>query len=305
MAQHYRTDFLDSTEPTETEDIIAMNTKTPPRVAVTLSLVPQAGNGPFIFWNDIHRTCKTASELGFSGIELFPSTAREVPVAKLRECLSSNGLALAAVGTGAGNVLQGLSLSDPDLSQRQSAIDFVRAILDLAAEFKCSAIVGSMQGSSTNTETRKDGLSRLVDSLSHISEHATSESGVFLEPLNRYETNLCNTLEDGIEIIKKVGNQHLSLLADLFHMNIEEEEIGASLGAAGHYIGHLHFVDSNRRPAGCGHLSYAPIAAALRTIRYSGWVSAEAFPYPDSTEAAYQTINAYRTYLEEKTHEGN
>lgn len=282
-----------------------MNERTPPRVAVTLSLVPQAGNGPFIFWHDIHKACQTASELGFSGIELFPSTAREVPIAKLRECLSSNGLALAAVGTGAGNVLQGLSLSDPDPSQRQSAIDFVRAILDLAAEFECSAIVGSMQGSSSNTGTRKDSLSRLVDSLAQISEHAAGKSGVYLEPLNRYETNLCNTLRHGIEIIKKVGSQHLSLLADLFHMNIEEEEISASLRAAEPYIGHLHFVDSNRRPAGYGHLSYAPIAAALRAISYSGWVSAEAFPYPDSTGAAYQTINAYRTYLEERTHEGN
>ena len=66
----------------------------------------------------------------------------------------------------------------------------------------------------------------------------------------------------------------------------------------GEQLGHLHFVDSNRRPAGCGHLAYAPIAAALRAAGYHGWASVEAFPYPDSEGAARQTMHSYRAYLE-------
>jgi sugar phosphate isomerase/epimerase len=59
----------------------------------------------------------------------------------------------------------------------------------------------------------------------------------------------------------------------------------------------VHFVDSNRRAAGLGHLDFGPIAAALREVGYRGYASAEALPYPDSLAAARQTIAAYCKYF--------
>jgi sugar phosphate isomerase/epimerase len=56
----------------------------------------------------------------------------------------------------------------------------------------------------------------------------------------------------------------------------------------------VHFVDSNRRTAGCGHINYAPIVEALREIGYEGYLSAEAFAWPDSETAARQTIAEFR-----------
>ena len=104
-------------------------------------------------------------------------------------------------------------------------------------------------------------------------------------------------LEDGIALLATAKSDNVVLLADLFHMNIEEVDIAAALRAGGKHIGHLHFVDSNRRPAGCGHLDFAPIAAALKEIGYNGYASAEAFPYPDSDQAAKLTIDAYRRFF--------
>ena len=89
----------------------------------------------------------------------------------------------------------------------------------------------------------------------------------------------------------------VSLLADLFHMNIEEENIAQSLTNGSKYVGHVHFADSNRRPVGCGHTDIAPIARALTDIRYEGCVSAEAFDWPDPETAARQTINSFRKYF--------
>ena len=269
------------------------------RSAVTLSLVPEVRGGPFVFWDDVAAACGAAARIGFDGLELFPSAAAAVPVAELRAALDGNGLALAAVGTGAGGVVHGLSLAHPDPAQRERAVAFVRAIVELAAPFGVPAIVGSMQGRSADGEPREEALARLADSLAQLAEHAAAAGGrVLLEPLNRYETDLCNTLQQGGELLARVGSERLALLADLFHMNIEEGDIAAALGAAAAQLGHLHFVDSNRRPAGCGHLSYAPIAAALRAAGYRGWASAEAFPYPDPEAAARQTIYSYRAYLE-------
>jgi sugar phosphate isomerase/epimerase len=80
-------------------------------------------------------------------------------------------------------------------------------------------------------------------------------------------------------------------------MNIEEQDIAASLRAAGKMVGHVHFADSNRRPAGCGHTNFEPIAGALREIGYEGFLSAEALPWPNSAEAAKMTMGVYRKYF--------
>jgi sugar phosphate isomerase/epimerase len=100
-----------------------------------------------------------------------------------------------------------------------------------------------------------------------------------------------------VALVESLASKNVVLLADLFHMNIEEVDIAAALGAGGRHIGHVHFVDSNRRAAGFGHIDYRPVAEALRSIGYDRYASAEALPYPDPDAAARQTIDAYRKYL--------
>ena len=270
------------------------------RAAVTVSLVPEVRGGPFIFWDGITAACAAAARIGFHGLEVFPHTAAGVPVDELRTGLDDHGLALAAVGTGAGGVVHGLSLADPDAAGRRRAVDYVRAVIELAAPFGAPAIVGSIQGRSAPGEERGEALARLVDSIAQLGEAAAAADGrLVLEPLNRYETDLCNTLAHGGEVIERTGSDRIGVLADLFHMNIEETDIAASLVAAAPHLGHIHFVDSNRRPAGCGHLSYGPIAAAVRAAGYRGWAAVEAFPWPDPEAAARRSINSYRAYLED------
>ena len=86
----------------------------------------------------------------------------------------------------------------------------------------------------------------------------------------------------------------MKLLADLFHMNIEEADIAGRDPAGGRHIGHVHFADSNRRPAGFGHTDFDAVVAAIREIGYDGYFAAEAFPYPTPEEAARQTVKRFR-----------
>jgi sugar phosphate isomerase/epimerase len=148
---------------------------------------------------------------------------------------------------------------------------------------------------------RVQSLGWLAEGLSELGSNAAA-CGVNLifEPLNRYETNLINRLADGVELIKSVKCKNILLLADLFHMNIEEESIAACLRKFGDYIGYVHFVDSNRRAAGMGHIDLAEVARALSEIGYDGYASAEALPYPDSDKAAAQTIAAFKKFLTER-----
>jgi sugar phosphate isomerase/epimerase len=86
----------------------------------------------------------------------------------------------------------------------------------------------------------------------------------------------------------------VKVLADLFHMNIEESDLAEAVRAGRDWIGHVHFADSNRRAFGLGHTSIEPIIAALREIGYEGYLSAEIFPLPDALTAARQTIESFR-----------
>ncbi len=88
--------------------------------------------------------------------------------------------------------------------------------------------------------------------------------------LNRYETNLCNRLEQGVALLSSFGSSNVKLLADWFHMNIEEQDLANSFRQHGSWVGHIHFADTNRRAVGFGHLDVRPIIAALREIKLHG-----------------------------------
>lgn len=266
---------------------------------VTISLVEEARGGPFVFWDGLEDGCRRAAELGYDAVEVFPPAPDAVDGDLLKGLLSDHGLKLAAVGTGAGWVKHGLTLTDASGERRREAIEFVRSIIDVAGQFGASAIIGSMQGRWTETVDKPTALSYLKEALNILGDAAGSHDvPLIYEPLNRYETNLCNTVRDGVALLQGVGSKNVVLLADLFHMNIEEADLAQAIRDGGSHVGHVHFVDSNRQPAGSAHLEFEPVIAALSEIGYSGYLSAEAFPIPDSQTAAEMTIRAFRNLVE-------
>jgi sugar phosphate isomerase/epimerase len=266
------------------------------RSCVTIALVDDIKTGPWIFWEDLERSMAKASELGFDAIELFTASAAAVDPTVLASLLEKYQLKLAAVGTGAGKVLHGLTLTDPSEDVRKKAISFISDMIAFGAAFGAPAIIGSMQGQ--QGQDRQQALAWVAVGLRMLS-HEAEEKGVALiyEPLNRYETTLFNTLEAGVNFIESEDLRNVKLLADLFHMNIEEADMPASIRAYAGHIGHVHFADSNRRPVGYGHTDLGPIALALQESGYSGFVSAEAFPWPDSDAAALQTMKAFKQFF--------
>ncbi|PZX53980.1 sugar phosphate isomerase/epimerase [Algoriphagus ratkowskyi] len=261
---------------------------------VTIALVPQIKSGPWIYWEDLEAGMEKASKLGFDAIELFTPAADAIEIPRLKALLANHKLELAAVGTGAGKVIHGLTLTDPDPAIRANAISFIKDMMDFGAVFGAPAIIGSMQGNVLPGNDREETMSWLAEALNQLGKHAESMGVILIyEPLNRYETNLLNTIEAGSKFLDTLETKSVKLLADLFHMNIEEGNLEESILNWGKYIGHVHFADSNRRPMGFGHTSMQEIASALKTIGYTGYASAEAFPYPDPDAAAEQTIEEF------------
>ena len=266
--------------------------------AVTICLVAEARGGPFVFHDGLEAGCRAAAALGFAGVEIFPASAEQVAAAGVAAVAAAHGLAVAAVGTGAGWVRERLHLCHPDPDVRGRAEAFIAGIVDAAAACGAPAIVGSMQGRSGEGVARGAALDHLAAALGRLGERAAAHGQPLLyEPLNRYETDLFNRQAEAADFLAAAGLGGVRLLADLFHMNIEEADLGAAVEACGPRIGHVHWADSNRRAVGFGHTDVSGAVAALRRIGYAGFLSAEVLPLPTEAEAARRSLESIRGHF--------
>lgn len=266
--------------------------------AVTVSLVAQAKGGPFVYWDGLESAAAAAAQLGFDAIEIFAPAATAIDRPQLHALLKQHGLSVAAFGTGGGWLVHKWHLTHADPAIRREAREFIRAIIDLGGEFHAPAIIGSMQGKAEGEVTREQALTWLAEALADLGAHAARHGVPLLyEPLNRYETNLLNRQLDAAQFLESRHIPNVRLLCDLFHMNIEEVSNAATLRACGRHVGHVHFADSNRQAIGFGHTETASVVAALKAIGFTGYLSGEILPLPNSDAAAAQTIQAIRTHL--------
>lgn len=265
--------------------------------AVTVSLVPEAQAGPFVFHGNLEASCTKARAMGFDAVEIFPPGAEFLDARELRQILERNHLKLAAMGTGAGWLTRKLTLTSPDPAVRHQAQQFIGAIVDLAGGFGAPAIIGSMQGRAEGQVSRDQALHWLAEALEQLGPRAHVHGvPLLLEPLNRYESNLLNSLGQTMDFLKPLRTRNIRILGDLFHMNIEEPSIPEAITRAEHWLGHVHFADSNRRAIGMGHTAIEPAIEALRRIGYQGYLSAEILPLPSADDAATQTIASFRRF---------
>ncbi len=110
-----------------------------------------------------------------------------------------------------------------------------------------------------------------------------ADSGVVLglEPLNRFETDMVNTVDQALSIVREVGSPSLKIVLDTFHANIEEKDIPASVRKIGkELLCHVQGNESDRGTPGTGHLEWEGIRDALVEIGYNGAVVIETFGQP-------------------------
>jgi len=238
---------------------------------------------------DLERTFERMRALGYTGVELAVRDPATVPVRPLRALLERYALRVPAIGTGQAWVEEGLSLTHPEPAVRQAALARLKAHLELAAEWSALVIIGLIRGRLMEGVDRAQALGWLGEALACLTDQAAG-CGVrlALEPLNRYETDLLNTVGEAMALVERVGHPALGVLLDTFHANIEEASIEAAIAQAGARLFHVHIADSNRRAPGWGHLDFDSVRKALQEVGYRGWLSAEVLPQPSLEEAMAQ-----------------
>ncbi|MER7330053.1 MULTISPECIES: sugar phosphate isomerase/epimerase family protein [unclassified Micromonospora] len=174
-------------------------------------------------------------------------------------------------------------LADDDEVVRRTT-DFVRHCLWAAGQAGAAVVAGPLYAPAGRTwlldaDARRATTARLVDRLRPLAAEA-AERGVTiaLEPLNRFETSLLNTVEQALEVVD--GIDGLGLALDTFHMNIEERDLPAAIRAAGDRLAHVQVCGNDRGVPGGDHLDWPAMLAALAEVDYSGQLSIESFTAP-------------------------
>lgn len=265
----------------------------PPKIALTAAPGPPRP-APLLLQGDLPGAFRDAARYGCQGVEIHCRDARDVDATLARDLAADFGLAVPTLGTGMAAVFDGLSFAAADRAIRARAVERVRGHIALAAELEAAVIIGSL-GGKLGPEERPTRRAQALDALAHVC-YSAAHAGVtvLLEPLNRYESDYLNRLQEGMAVLAEIGAPNLKLLADTFHMNIEETDLAASIRAAGHAIGHVHLADSNRQAPGRGHLDFGPVLEALDEIGYNGFLAFEVFPEPDPYRAIEDGLHAVR-----------
>jgi len=241
---------------------------------------------------------KMTANMGYDGIELHISDPRKADLSYLKELALSHGLEVPAIGTGLTYTLHGISFLS-SAGVRKRAVDRLREYINIAKDLEAVVIIGLIRGRLARGRfTPYEGWKMIRDCLIHGAPLA-EEYGVTLaiEPINRYETDLINTLADALRMASDVDSETVKIMADTFHMNIEEASITDSLRQSGEKLAHFHVADSNRLSPGKGHLDFSSIISELKGIGYEGYLSAEILPQPSVEQASLDTIQYLKSLL--------
>ena len=194
-------------------------------------------------------------------------------------------------------------IGDLDADRRREAVAHMKDLLSGIAELGgTGAVTPAAYGVATKRlppftvpRTEEEDRQVLLEALNELGEHAAREGTlVLLEPLNRYEDHMINRVEQAVELCEAVGPA-VKVMADLFHMNIEEDDLGGAIRAADGHLAHVHLADSSRLQPGTAHTDFAGAFRALREIEFRGYMALECGIRGDAETALPEVARLLKT----------
>lgn len=216
---------------------------------------------------------------GFATVEIPVEDPSHIDPARVKAAADKAGLAIGSICAcmGPGRDFRGTP------AEQKTGVDYVKTLIDQAVIMGCPSIIGPLYsvvgriGAHTDAE-KKQHFNLVVKNLKTLAKYA-EKKGVTLcvEPLNRFETDFLNTVEQGLKLVAAVKSPAVKLHLDTFHMNIEQKNQAAAIKKAGKLLAHFHACGSDRGTPGNDHIDWPSIAKALKSIGYKGDVVIESF----------------------------
>ena len=251
-----------------------------------------APSAAFVVWRGFEESIQKAAAFGYHGIELALKSAADIDPEDLSRWLSANRMEVSAISTGLVFAESNLYFTHPDPAARRRVIEIFTGLIHLAKDFGQMINVGRARGFVSAGQTAAEAEILFLETMQQLCDIAVKDAvTIVVEPVNRYEINFINSLEDGAVLIEKVDRQNTGLMPDIFHMNIEDAKIGGKLARLGPRIKYVHLADSNRHAPGQGHLDFDDVFDGLKKAGFNGWAAIEILPLPDADTAARQAAD--------------
>jgi len=234
------------------------------------------------FWpstpeQSFEKSVACVAEHGFEGIELMTANLEDTNANRIKRIADSHRLDIVAVASGFIYLRHGLSFTHYSSRVRRSAVNKAKACIAFAQRLGARYIsIGLIRGKENKKTPLNLAWRYLVQCIRQCGEFSSSRNVVLLvEPENRYETGYVHTVEEGVKLIEEVGLRNVRLMIDTFHMNMEESSMRDAVRRAEGKLAHVHLADNNRLAPGMGHIDFAEVIRALRSIGYDGYLGLE------------------------------
>ncbi|KIL49425.1 sugar phosphate isomerase/epimerase family protein [Jeotgalibacillus soli] len=232
----------------------------------------------WIFGNEeLEDSLKRLKKFGYDGVELAgePYT---INIQETKELLEKYDMVCTSI---CGIFKPERDLSSDDDSTRKNAVQYVKDCIDMAVELGAPTliVVPTFVEKVSPGTNEKDEWNNAVESIKEAGLYAV-EKGINLaiEALNRYETYLVSNLDLAVKLADEINISSVNIMADLFHMSIEERNMVGSLKKISKYLVHVHIADNTREAAGLGQIDFAPVMAYLKELNYKGSITMEFLP---------------------------
>ena len=221
----------------------------------------------------------TIKEAGFDGVEIPLFRPQDLAAAAIRKATGANGLECNACTV----LVDGLSLISESADIRRQTTTHLKSIAKAAAEAGIKIVAGPLYspvGYLPGRRRTSDEWQWAVEGFQSIGDTLAAHDVIFaIEPLNRFETYFLNTAADAARLSEEIGHPNIGILFDTFHANIEEKDIAAGYRTVGAQLKHVHTCENDRGIPGSGHVEWTQVFAALRELKYDGWLTIESFGF--------------------------
>ncbi|HET6385984.1 MAG TPA: sugar phosphate isomerase/epimerase family protein [Armatimonadota bacterium] len=244
---------------------------------------------------------KNLADYGFDGVELNGGQLEGAGLEERKAALKDSPVRASSICGGCP-----AELVHPDAGRRRKCADALKRMLDIAAEFgargpitvpifNSNDRIPDLSPYKSRGDLEKELLIRMLQDLAPYGEQRGV--AVLLEPLNRYESNALSRVEDAAAICRAVGGTGVRVMADFFHMHIEQTNTPAAFEAIGDTIGHVHLADNTRKEPGTGDIDFKAGFAALKKIGFDGYMAFECGLSAPAAEALPRSVRYLRACL--------
>ena len=250
-------------------------------------------NETFQDW-EFGEMCRGARRLGYTGVEIAPFTLGDDPAAlpgrerrDLRRIMASEGIAyvgLHAILTAP----KGLHVTTPETVVRQRSWEYVRKLVNLAADLGEGAIVvfgSGKQRSATGGVSVAEATARFQEGLAQVAPAAEARGvTILIEALAPHLSNVVTSLEAAVNIVNQIGSPAIQTMFDTHNAVKEAPPHGALIKKYARHIRHVHLNEMDGRHPGTGSYDFKSVLRALKEVAYQHWVSLEVFDFSAGPE---------------------